>query len=621
MDGRGILALDTETALIAPGCLAPPLVCISTATGDETTLDAYADLAEEMAWYVIPGKSIVGHNVAYDFAVLGAEFPSLLPDIFRAYDEDRITDTMLRQKLIDVANGELGKRHGRSYSLADLTKRHLGFDLPKEGTWRLRYAELRDVPLEAWPEEARTYALTDAAVTLEVWRAQEANTSVLADQYRQARAAFWLHLCSCWGLTTDPEAVRIFADGVRAERERLAKVLVEAGLKRPNRVLKSGPRKGQVIEGSRDVGAARAAMMAAHTESTIPLTAKGQIALDEDACRKSGDPVLVAYAEFGSVEKRLSTDVPLVERVLIQPRFNSILETGRTSSKPNVQNLPREGGMRECFKPRPGYVYAAADYVGLELRTWAQACIKLVGGSRMAEVLNSDGDPHCMVAASILHCSYDEAVKRKKDPDGDRARQVGKVVNFGCPGGLGPTRLVHYAALSYGVELTENEARKLKDTWLETWPEARHYLNYIARITDCPNPRVEQLYSGRFRAGVTYCEAANTYFQGLGADAAKAAGWLVAKACYLQNPRRLHYTTDASPLWGSRIVNFVHDELILEVPEDTAHECLLELERLMVEGASPWLPDVPPKVEGVLMTRWSKQAKRLERDGRVIPWE
>lgn len=607
-----ITAIDTETALIAPGLLAPPLACLTTAGEGGERLHSWRDARDVVRTILNSGCTIVGHNVAYDAAVLGAEFPELLPEIVRAYDEDRVEDTLLRQKLIDLAAGRLGERHGHRYSLDALSQRHLGVELDKT-TWRLGYGELRDVPLDEWPEGAREYAMTDALVTLHVHAAQEAGREWLRDQHRQACSAFWLHLTSAWGLVTDPEAVRRFADGVRCEREALAAALIEAGLKRPNRIIKAGKRKGQVVEDARDTKAAQARIVAAYAAKgqPHPTTEKGAPALDEDACLKSGDPVLRSWAQFGSAEHRLSTDVPLLERSIINARFNSLLETGRTSSSPNVQNLPRDGGMRECFVPRPGYVFAACDYVGLELRTWAQTCLTLLGGSRMATVLNANEDPHCMIAAAILGCSYDEAVRRKKDPDGDNARQCGKVCNFGFPGGLGPPRLVHFAALSYKVILTEAEAKQLKDLWLGTWPEARHYLAHINRVVDCPNPRIEQLYSGRFRAGVSYCEAANTYFQGLGADAAKAAGWLVCKACYVD---------EASPLFGSRIVNFVHDELILEVPEELGHECLEELERLMITGAAPWLPDVPPKVEGVLMSRWSKGAKRVVKDGRVQAW-
>ena len=118
------------------------------------------------------------------------------------------------------------------------------------------------------------------------------------------------------------------------------------------------------------------------------------------------------------------------------------------------------------------------------------------------------------------------------------------------------------------------------------------------------------------RGKCRYTQACNSLFQGLGADATKAAGFLVSYACYVDQD---------SPLFGCRLVNFVHDEFIVEVPEERGHECAMELARLMVEGAKPWLPDVPPKVsEPMLMRYWSKKAKQVWKDGikggRLVPW-
>ena len=68
---------------------------------------------------------------------------------------------------------------------------------------------------------------------------------------------------------------------------------------------------------------------------------------------------------------------------------------------------------------------------------------------------------------------------------------------------------------------------------------------------------------------------------------------------------------------------FIHDEEVLEVLDDEhASDKAHELARLMVLGASPFLPDVPPVVEPLLGRRWSKKAKALKGpDGRLIPWD
>jgi DNA polymerase family A len=561
---------------------------------------------------------MVLHNAAFDMACLAAEWPELLPDIFRAYDEDRIEDSMIRAKLLDVAKGHYrGWFHKEkiSYGLGDperggigLVRRCFGEKLDKT-SYRLDYHKLDGVPLSEWPRGAVEYALDDARWTLRLWELQEEYKDLLEDQHRQARAAFWLRLMSCWGLVTDPAAVDAFERLKTGERDSLARTLAEHGLVELQR------------DGSwkRCLAPARLRLATAFADQgrPAPLTEKGAIALDDASCRNSGNALMVAYADFSSAVKSLSTDLPLLRSGTEHPihaRFEELLETGRTSSSPNVQNPPREGGVRECFVPRPGFVFASADYSMLELRTVAQVLYSRFGRSALRDALNAGRDPHTEVACRILGIPYDEGARlhEQEEHDFENTRAVGKVCNFGFPGGLGPTRLVHFAKLSYGVDLTEGQARGLKAKWLEQWPEFRHYFAWIAGEVERLEPRVRQLFSNRWRGGVTFTEACNGFFQGLGADAAKAAGWVIAKACYLRG----------SCLFGSRIVNFVHDEFLLEVPEEIGSACAEELARLMQEGAQPWTPDVAMVVgKPKLARRWSKDAKAVRKDGRLVPWE
>jgi DNA polymerase I-like protein with 3'-5' exonuclease and polymerase domains len=127
--------------------------------------------------------------------------------------------------------------------------------------------------------------------------------------------------------------------------------------------------------------------------------------------------------------------------------------------------------------------------------------------------------------------------------------------------------------------------------------------------------QVEQLIVGRFRGGCRYTEFSNSLFQGLAADLAKHALWLVTKACYVQ---------PQSPLFGSRPVNFVHDELVTEIPDnDRAHDAVMEQERIMIKAARGFLPDISNiECETVLARCWSKAAKPVrDAQGRLIPWD
>jgi DNA polymerase-1 len=604
-----VLAFDTETLPFGPARMAPPLVCLQ--VGDATGAEIIP--AREAAPYVramLEGDDLlVGAHPAYDMACFCAEWPDLTPAVFAKYERDQVADILIRQKLVDLAAGT--RRMGR-YSLAALAKRHLGVDLGKgEDTWRLHYGELRDIPVAQWPEDARAYAELDVIVPAQVYPLQGAPHP---DEYRQARASFWLQLMSVWGLTTDPEAVARFEAEATADVERLTAQLVEAGLVRAPRVT----RTGKVVKPSRNVKAARERMVAAGSKA---LTAKEQVSLSKHALRDVADPIMQAYGDLAGATTRIANAKLLrdghiggkkghigARPYLIHPRVESLLENGRTSTSPNVQNMRREGGARECFVPPPGHLFIAADYGMMELRTLAQACLKWLGKSKLAEALNAGIDPHLVMAATILGIPIDEAFDRRGHDDVKAARQLAKIPNFGFPGGLGANGMVRFAK-GYGRDVTKAETARWKELWFRTWPEMRDYFAFI-NTKGTRTYAIEQLYSGRVRAGMLYCDACNTPFSGLAADAAKAAGWLVSRAMY---------TEPQSPLFDCRTVNFIHDELIGIAPEARAPEAADELARLMVAGAQPWLPDVKVEAAAVVMRRWYKGAEPLRVDGRLVP--
>jgi DNA polymerase-1 len=263
-------------------------------------------------------------------------------------------------------------------------------------------------------------------------------------------------------------------------------------------------------------------------------------------------------------------------------------------------------------------VFASADYDQGELRTLAPVCLRWLGHSKLAEVLNSGLDPHMIVAAQILGKPYDWCVTNKKSHEVSDARQTAKVANFGFPGGLGYEKLVLFARMAYHVTLTIAKAKELKAQWFAAYPEMREYFKYIERLKRADGTfSVEHLFSRRLRAGIFYCVACNSPFQGLLADAAKNAGYLIARGCYRDRE---------SPLFGCRIVNFIHDEFIVEVPDDgplyvKATAAANELSRLMRVGGDPFLPDVPLTADPLLMRRWSKKAKAIWVDGHLEPWD
>lgn len=640
------VGFDTETHLIARCRQAPPLVCVSWwSAGEGGVLSAADGLRRFEGWLRDLDVVLVAHNAAFDLSVMLAADFSLAPLVFRALDDGRIKDTLIREMLLTNAFGEMDRfskvalEHenvGR-FSLAGCVDRHLGEDISAgkaQDAWRLRYAELEDVPVSDWPQAAYDYALSDARYAVEVYQSQNqagvvarkrirestANglssfwrefESVYANEDEQVRAAFALRLMECWGLRTDGPSVAALEGRIREELDALDPELISAGLKRP--------------AGTVDLGALRARVEAAYSArgASSPRTEKNSTSTSKKTCIESGDDLLVRYGKASELRKILTTYVPALKRGVdgpLHPRFNPLVESGRTSAfDPNTQNPPRKGGVRECFVAREiggePWVYVSCDYDSAELRSLAQVCLDLVGSSRLAVRYQTDPefDPHAAFAAMLMEKTYEDGLVLKEagDPRFKELRQMAKAANFGFPGMLSANSFISYAE-GYGVSVGRVEANRIRNGWFAQWPEMRRYFSIIDTLVGRGNP-ILQLRSNRVRGGVRKTSAANTFFQGLTADGCKRALYLVAQECY---------SVPSSPLYGARPCLFLHDEIIIEAPLRTAPEAAERLSEVMVEAMSEYLPDVPSTASPALMRRWYKDAEAVRDEaGRLLVWE
>jgi DNA polymerase I-like protein with 3'-5' exonuclease and polymerase domains len=272
------------------------------------------------------------------------------------------------------------------------------------------------------------------------------------------------------------------------------------------------------------------------------------------------------------------------------------------------------------------------------MSTLAQVCLWALGESKLAEAINADVDPHSLFAANMLGRDYEEFLAKKKLPLEAGYRQAAKSANFGLPGMMSASTFVktqkkanervcewtfrdglcgrekvrNYKGRDLDAPLCTRciaEAEKLRAFYLKQWPEMPKYFKWVSAQGDT----VEQFVSKRIRAGCTGPAAANTRFQGLAADGAKAAVVQMTKEMYLDT---------ASPLYGSRLMLFAHDETIIEIPEERAHEAALRQAEVMVSKMREYVPDVKVKAEPALMKRWSKSAEaRYDENNRLIPWD
>jgi DNA polymerase-1 len=257
-----------------------------------------------------------------------------------------------------------------------------------------------------------------------------------------------------------------------------------------------------------------------------------------------------------------------------------------------------------------GFLSHNCDYASIELCALSQVCLNLFGKSTMAEAINSGKDLHLVTAARILNRPYETLDKR--DPAVKDARQLSKAANFGYPGGMGPEKFCLYAKASYGLSITLSQSAQLRAAWMAAYPEMKTYFDYISEMTRAPW-ELKQHVSGRIRGGCGFCDGANSLFQGLAADGAKAGLYLVAREAYRHD--------STSPLRGAFGGAFIHDEQILEISLDKAPLAGVRLGELMVTGMKAYIPDVLVKAEPVLMQRWYKEAEpKLSPDGQLVPW-
>ena len=275
---------------------------------------------------------------------------------------------------------------------------------------------------------------------------------------------------------------------------------------------------------------------------------------------REDSPLVEDILEYRTYQKLNSTYVEGLLKVIgpdgrIHSTFNQTeARTGRLSSdNPNLQNIPirTELGsrLRAYFVARPGWVLVDADYSQIELRILAH----ITGDEHMQEAFRSGADIHRSTAAKIYGLPL-EAIT-------PRLRSSAKAINFGIMYGKGAF------SLSKDIGVTVKEADAFLRQYLDTFPKVSGYMEKT--IADAKaNGYVSTLF-GRRRALPELSSsnfnvrssgermARNTPIQGTAAD--------VIKLAMVRVWRRLR-----DEGMESRLILTVHDELIVEAPEQEA---------------------------------------------------
>jgi len=282
-------------------------------------------------------------------------------------------------------------------------------------------------------------------------------------------------------------------------------------------------------------------------------------------------------------------ELKILDAEYVHTRFDLAVTTRTRSSNPNLQNLSKRWGVRECFAPRAGHVFLNVDYPALELRTLAQVMCETVGPNALADAFRGGADPHLMFAGRLGA----DVRLGPKHPDVAPLRTLAKAANFGFPGGLTGPNFALFAFDSYGVRVDNPEA--LERAWFQQWPEVLVYRRHMGRYARVGRPIVHER-SGHVRGRCTNTQASNSPFQERGAQVAKATLYDLVKA------------TRVGDLAGSHVVAFVHDEYLLETPIELAEAHAATVERIIRARWPDHCPDVPlgDDVEVQIKERWSK---------------
>ena len=248
--------------------------------------------------------------------------------------------------------------------------------------------------------------------------------------------------------------------------------------------------------------------------------------------------------------------------------------TGRlASSEPNLQNIPvrtAEGRrVREAFIAKPGCRIISADYSQIELRIMAH----ISQDSGLLQAFRDGKDIHRATAAEVFGVEPDSVTPEQ--------RRMAKVINFGLIYGMSAFGL----AQNLGIE--RRTASHYIEEYFARYPGVARYMQET-RTKAHAQGYVETAFGRRLwlpdilssrpavRAGAERA-AINAPMQGTAADLIKKA--MVSLDRWLKEKKL-----------ESRLILQVHDELILEVPEDEVELVRKELPVIMQSAAELSVP-------------------------------
>ena len=275
-------------------------------------------------------------------------------------------------------------------------------------------------------------------------------------------------------------------------------------------------------------------------------------------------PVVKPFSEYQEKAKLCSTyGMKLINQVnastkRLHAQFNLCgARTGRLScSRPNLQNLPRspeegsdEKDIRDSFEARDGWSFVCADYSQIEIRVAAEVS----GDSNMLKAYRDGIDIHKLTASNITGKSIEDISKKE--------RQMGKALGLGLLFGLGAEKFVHYIRKGYpGLSTTLEDSKKAIKSYRELYSEFRQW--QLDQANDCGSKLLAVTPCGKLRrlpVDSYYGSGLNHPIQGGAAEVILYALIFLYEAFQRNGLKAL-------------LVNCVHDEILVECPDDEVED-------------------------------------------------
>ena len=277
---------------------------------------------------------------------------------------------------------------------------------------------------------------------------------------------------------------------------------------------------------------------------------------------KAQHPIIPAIMDYRMMTKLKSTYADgLLKQIGEDGRIhttfqNLVTATGRLSStEPNLQNIPVRTDLgaeiRKMFIPKDGHVLVDADYSQIELRVLAH----IANDENMCRAFREGLDIHTVTASQVFGVPAESVTSLQ--------RRHAKAVNFGIVYGISEF------SLSEDIGVTRWEAKDYIDSYLANYGGVKAYMKQV--VEDARNCGYTQTLYGRRRyipelkhSNFNVRQGAermtlNTPIQGTAADLIKLAMIRVDAALQEKFPE-------------AKLILQVHDELIVECPEEKASE-------------------------------------------------